>query len=63
MNDKVSIAWCVQSQDGWCACQTDKEPEDGLNNVPTVCGYFVVLPWGFDKRIPTCPECLAKMEA
>ena len=29
--------------------------------VPTVCGYFVHLPAGQERRMPTCPECLEKL--
>jgi len=49
---------CVQHRDGWCATKRTKVPkEEEDDNEPTLCGYFVVLPYGFDRRTPTCPDC------
>jgi hypothetical protein len=52
--------WCVRHQDGWCACES--EPKEGENNVPTLCDHFIWLPGGFEKREPTCPECLKVLQ-
>lgn len=40
----------------WCAA-TNKRPN--ANRARTWCGYWVTLPCGFERRWPTCPECLA----
>ena len=50
------IVWCVRHRDGWCACES--EPKEGETNVPTKCDHFIWLPMGFEKREPTCPDCL-----
>jgi len=45
---------CVKHSEGWCACR-------GLryrDNAQTLCKHFVIAPLGFERREPTCPECL-----
>lgn len=54
--------WCVKHRDGWCAVEPDEEPAEGSWSVPTVCGYYVTLPGGYDRREPDCDECLAALE-
>lgn len=64
--------WCVRfltrnskgvvDGEGWCATQTgEAHPDDSTNSAKTLCGYFVVLPCGSKKRVPTCPECIAAL--
>lgn len=53
--------WCAYHRDGWCAVAGNEEPAEGSYQVPTVCGWFVVLPGGFDRRVPDCPECLTAL--
>ena len=53
--------WCVKHRDGWCATR-DGEPERGAFKVPTKCGNYVMLPWDFNMRLPTCAECYRQLE-
>jgi hypothetical protein len=56
--------WCVKAKDGvWCAVAGGLKPAEDASNVPTRCRMFVVLPWGSEKRVPTCPACRANMTA
>jgi hypothetical protein len=48
--------WCVRHQNGWCACKADRDPGESVS-VETACNHFVTLPYGVEKRRPTCPEC------
>ena len=57
MAGEPSKVWCVQHRAGWCATKDGKKPAETENNVPTRCGFFVVLPWGFERRVPTCTDC------
>lgn len=50
---------CVKHRDGWCATATGEDFAEGAHNVPTACGYFVTLPFGSERRVPDCAECLA----
>jgi len=64
--------WCMKWIDpfanrghpteGWCACKANECPHESQGNVPTLCGWFVVLTGRPMKRTPTCPECLAKLK-
>ena len=56
---KIPAVWCVLHRDGWCACATRLKPKDVLTSVPTKCDCAVVLPYGYSKRQPTCPACIA----
>lgn len=51
--------WCVQHRTGWCAARRNVKPKEGVNSVPTLCGFHITLPWGFKQRTPTCKECRA----
>jgi helicase len=57
--------WSVQHTDGWCALldQNVESPEIVAEtlNVQTLCRHFVVLPYGVERRLPTCPGCLASL--
>ena len=52
------VRWCVRHRDGWCACKIDAKPEENSSSVETACDHHVALPYGFQKRKPTCPECI-----
>jgi hypothetical protein len=48
----------VQHKTAWCAAK-HKKTIDYQDSVETMCGHFVILPWGISSaRPPTCPECL-----
>ena len=49
--------WCAKHRDGWCAIKPNRKPPDDIDQVATRCGYFICLPWGLEKREPTCSEC------
>lgn len=49
--------WCVQHREGWCACEVNRKPAESNDHVPTVCGHVITLPFGFEKRQPTCKDC------
>jgi hypothetical protein len=38
-------------------------PVESATNVPTVCGHFVIMPFGIKRRVPTCPECRANQSS
>jgi len=61
MNKKTR--WCVQHNDGWCACKENENPGDDVWNEPTLCEHFIALPHGIRKRKPTCPDCLNLIDA
>ncbi len=52
---------CVEHRQGWCAVESKAKLSEVSVNVPTRCGMFVTLPYGFQKRLPTCKECLGKI--
>lgn len=54
----------VHHRTGWCATRRKRTPSayETVNNARTICGCSVVLPWGFARRMPDCPECLKKLE-
>lgn len=59
---------CVRHQGGWCATDRKRMPKEEtvIDVVPTTCAHRIVLPWGFERRDPDCPSCvavLAKREA
>jgi hypothetical protein len=50
---------CVQDNTGrWCAIYKP-DTSGGVYCCQTKCGAFVVLPYGRQTRLPTCPECLS----
>ena len=58
MQRKGRLVWCVKDRHGcWCAAKGNREPEEGVTSVETKCGHVVVLPWGIDKRVPSCSDC------
>ncbi len=51
--------WCVQDNKGvWCACASNRKVSQSSDNVETLCGEYIVLPYGIENRIPTCPKCI-----
>lgn len=63
----LKAVWCVQHRDGWCAVQKGvvkhgRAPVDTTVDAPTRCGYHVIMPWGFERRLPDCPECLVALQ-
>jgi hypothetical protein len=42
---------------GWCATKSGKGFNEATFSVQTKCDYFVILPFGKKKRMPTCPDC------
>ena len=51
--------YCVRHRDGWCT--TSKKTSAYRDNVKTLCDHYVIMPFGFERRQPDCPECLAKL--
>jgi hypothetical protein len=69
--DAMSSAppWCVMSLDRadgfmverWCAMLVQPKGEPRYRDyVRSDCGYTVTLPCGFEKREPTCEECISR---
>ena len=56
--DRVFI--CVKHRDGWCATKRKKGLQY-VDHIPTICGMVVTLPFGIEKRLPDCPECLKEL--
>ena len=51
--------WCVEHRDGWCAMMQQHGPRDiNAMSVETCCKHWVTLPFGRERRKPTCPDCL-----
>lgn len=53
---------CVKHRTGWCATRRHNLPMDTVDNQSTLCRHYVTLPWGFERRRPTCPDCLKVLE-
>ena len=53
--------WSVRHRTGWCATRTGRQHNEEAFSVKTLCGYTIALPWGSEKRVPDCPDCLAFM--
>lgn len=49
--------WCVKNQGGWCIIADGKPFPESQDCVETVCGMVIILPWGCEKREPTCDDC------
>ncbi len=66
MADPVCVQWAERKDDGgidhtmWCA--TQRKTTRYSDAVKTSCGFVVSLPWGLERREPTCPECLDEIE-
>jgi hypothetical protein len=55
--------WCVMASDGlWCATKNNKKPDLEAISDETECDHWISLRVGSDKCVPTCPECLKKLE-
>lgn len=46
---------------GWCATRDGKGFSAQEHSVGTKCDYFIVLPCGKKKRVPTCPDCRRRL--
>ena len=49
----------VRHRDGWCA--TWKKTTRYADNIKTVCNHYVTLPWGIERKWPTCAECRKRL--
>ena len=47
----------VRHRDGWCA--TRRSNTGYSDTVPTICGQYVTLPLGLERREPDCSGCEA----
>lgn len=56
-------SWCVKHKTGWCSVKGNYKPEEAVINVPTVCGYYVILPLETKYKTPTCLECKNKIKS
>lgn len=54
--------WSVRGRDTICAVKGNFKPSEKNDNVPTVCGHFIVLSWGAERQYPTCPDCQEVLE-
>ncbi len=54
------LPWCVLGKDGWCvAASQESPPESGQEGAAfTLCGFFIHLNFGVERREPTCPDCV-----
>jgi hypothetical protein len=61
---KSSWPVSVHHRGGWCATKRKRTPSayENITNARTICGCSVVLPWGFARREPDCPDCKKKLE-
>jgi hypothetical protein len=50
---------CVRHREGWCA--TRKKTTSYADNIKTVCGMVVTLPWQIEPGEPDCSECLKRL--
>jgi hypothetical protein len=60
--ERKMISWCVNGKRGWCIVKGGIRERERAENIPTLCGYFIVLPFGVEKREPTCLECRQEMK-
>lgn len=63
-------AWLARDRNGrivqpswrvWCATADGHQHADTTNDVPVLCGHYVLLPAGSEYRVPTCHECLDEL--
>lgn len=47
---------CVRHREGWCA--TRKRTLSYGDLIKTACDHYVIGPFGIERRMPDCPECL-----
>jgi pyrimidine deaminase RibD-like protein len=59
---RVQAVWCVKHRDGWCATKSGRRYAEGITNAPTKCKHYVTLPCGYERRVPTCVECIEAMK-
>lgn len=58
-NDLLGGTVSVRHRGGWCA--TRRKRARYSDSVPTVCGFYVALPWGVERREPDCQECVQRL--
>lgn len=55
---------CVKSRgDRWCAVVDGLAPKENASSVAVMCGHFIILPGGIERRAPNCPDCIAAIKA
>jgi hypothetical protein len=45
----------------WCAISGERYDQDATKD-ETLCEHYVIMRIGSETRVPTCPECLRRME-
>jgi hypothetical protein len=49
----------VQGKEGWCVCRTKSRSTLYADQIPTLCGHYIIFPFNISKSVkPTCSECL-----
>ena len=56
----MTLPICVRHRDGWCA-RKDQIMEYS-DNIKTLCGHFILMCWGIERRKPTCDECIKQLK-
>lgn len=68
----MKLPWCVEwrpstpeekalyPNGAWCAIEGKPDP-DAIEDA-TICGQFVVMRIGPERRMPTCAECRTKLK-
>jgi hypothetical protein len=60
---QIKNVWCVMANDGlWCATKNGREPDPDALRDETECDTWISLRQASCKSVPTCPECLKKLE-
>jgi hypothetical protein len=65
--------WCVKWRrmsfrtgeivEGWCAVKGNRQPKESeVDRVPTECNHVITFAGRFERRKPTCPECLGALK-
>lgn len=59
--ERVCVAWIDRATKTkeWCA--VDGKPDPAALNDHTLCDRAVTMRVGTEKRVPTCPECMAEL--
>lgn len=59
----ASEPWCIRHRGGWCATDRKRKPGEAEDSSRTVCRHYVVLCWGWERRLPDCPDCRRILKA
>ncbi len=46
----------------WCATFRGAEPSEDAVQDKTACGHYVTMRPGSERRKPTCPECIERVQ-